>query len=225
VLVFLAVFAVGIGWALPSAMPGVLSNLGVGTLLEEGRPVGTAGAKTGVLLSQLVVPDEHASHAPEIKMPAGWSAISVAVAGILGAMVVYLWEIVSAASLRRWLSLFYQATWNKWWFDELYDFVFVRPTHAISRFVARTLDRGVIDSILHAFAWIYRGLSAVVAVVGDRWIIDNAVDTFAEKTWNAGLSLRSVQTGRLRQYVMFIVVCTIALFIIATLYWNFAFAG
>ena len=87
--------------------------------------------------------------------------------------------------------MLYHATWNKWWFDELYDFVFVRPTLAISRFIATMLDRGLIDSILHCFAWLYRGLAAVVAVVGDRWIIDNIVDTFAEKTWDLGLSLRS----------------------------------
>jgi hypothetical protein len=78
---------------------------------------------------------------------------------------------------------------------------------------------------LHSFAWIYRGLAAFVSTVGDRWIIDNGVDTFAEKTWNLGLSLRSVQTGRLRQYVMFIVVWTIVLFVIASLWWKIALAG
>ena len=68
-------------------------------------------------------------------------------------------------------------------------------------------------------------LSAVVAVFGDRWMIDNFVDSLAEKTWNLGLSLRSVQTGRLRQYVMFIVVGTIVLFVVASLWWRFAIAG
>ena len=55
-----------------------------------------------------------------------------------------------------------------------------------------------------------------MSVVGDRWIIDNCVDTVAEKTWDLGLSLRSIQTGRLRQYVMFIVVGTIVLFVVAS---------
>ena len=62
-------------------------------------------------------------------------------------------------------------------------------------------------------------------VVGDRWIIDNNVDRFAEKTRNLGLSLRSVQTGRLRQYVMFIVVCAVLLFVVASLWVRFALAG
>jgi NADH-quinone oxidoreductase subunit L len=220
-LVLLAVFAVGVGWPAFSWTGGTVPD--VQALLEQARPVGQLGNKTGVLMPELTVPDEHASHNEVI--PAGISAICVALAGIIGATVVYVWEVVSAASLRRYLNLLYHATWNKWWFDELYDYVFVRPTLAISNFIAQVLDRGIIDSILHAFAWIYRGLAAFVATVGDRWVIDNLVDGFAEKTWNLGLSLRSVQTGRLRQYVMFIVVWTIVLFVVASLWWKIALAG
>jgi NADH:ubiquinone oxidoreductase subunit 5 (subunit L)/multisubunit Na+/H+ antiporter MnhA subunit len=224
-LVLLAVFAVGVGWTLPARMPGVLANLGVESLLDEARPVGQLGNKTGVLLPGLVVPDEHASHEPIVRTPAGWSAIGVAIAGIAGASIVYLWELINAATLRRYLNALYHLTWNKWWFDELYDYVFVRPTHAVSRFIAQVLDRGLIDSIIHACAYTYRGLSSVVAFVGDRLIIDNTVDTFAEKTWDLGLSLRSVQTGRLRQYVMFIVAGTMALFVVATVWWYVAVMG
>jgi NADH-quinone oxidoreductase subunit L len=219
-LVLLAVFAVGVGWPVRTWTGGAVPD--VESLLGQARPVGYSINKEGVYLTELTVPAEHAAHA--YKVPAGWSAILVAIAGIAGASVVYLWELISPATLRRYLNVLYHATWNKWWFDELYDVVFVRPTLAISRFIAEALDRGVIDSIVHACAWIYRGLSAVVSTVGDRWIIDNSVDTLAEKTWDAGLALRSVQTGRLRQYVMFIVVCTIVLFVVASL-WRYAIAG
>ena len=63
-----------------------------------------------------------------------------------------------------------------------------------------------------------------MSVVGDRFIIDNGVDTVAAKTWDLGLALRTVQTGRLRQYVMFIVVGTVVLFLIASV-WRYAVAG
>jgi NADH-quinone oxidoreductase subunit L len=222
-LVMLAVFAVGVGWPVATWLSNAVPD--VESLLEQARPVGQLGNKTGVLLPNLVVPDEHASHEDAVKIPAGWSAILVALTGIAGATVVYLWELISAATLRRYLNVLYHLTWNKWWFDELYDFIFVRPTLAISSFIAKVLDRGLIDSLLHFCAWLYRQLSNVVSVVGDRWIIDNAVDTFAEKTWDVGLSLRSVQTGRLRQYVMFIVVCTVVLFLLVTLWWRVAMAG
>jgi NADH-quinone oxidoreductase subunit L len=224
VLLFLAFFAVAAGWSLGDWAPRPVSNFGVEALLEQARPTGILGNKPGLLLANFVVPDEHASHQTAVKIPAGISAILVAVAGILGATIVYLWESIDAASLRRSLSWLYAATWNKWWFDELYDYVFVRPTMAISRFIALVMDRGLIDGIIHTLAWLFRGFAVAVAVIGDRWLIDNGVDTFAEKTWDIGLSLRSLQTGRLRQYVMFIVVCTIAMFVAASL-WRYAFAG
>lgn len=224
-LVLLAVFAVGIGWKLPSFMPGVFSNLGVETLLDQNRPVGTLADKAGMLMPSLTVPNEHKSHDWAIKLPAGLAAIAAALLGIFGATVVYLWRTVDATSLRNSMRPLYDLSWHKWWFDELYDVVFVRPTHALSAFIARVLDRGLIDSILHFCAWLYRQLAAVVSVVGDRWIIDNAVDSLAEKTWDLGLSLRTVQTGRLRQYVMFIAVGTVVLFLIASLWWNYAVAG
>ena len=44
-------------------------------------------------------------------------------------------------------------------------------------------------------------------------------------TWRAGLELKRVQTGRLRQYVMFIVVGTVAIFVLATLLFRTSFAG
>jgi len=82
------------------------------------------------------------------------------------------------------------------------------------------LDRGIIDSIINALAYIYRGAAAFVSIFGDRWLIDNSVDTFAARTWDLALSMRSIQTGRVRQYVMFIVVGTVVLFVIATIWWN-----
>jgi NADH:ubiquinone oxidoreductase subunit 5 (subunit L)/multisubunit Na+/H+ antiporter MnhA subunit len=177
----------------------------------------------------LFIPSEHVAHAPEnfwsIKVPAGLAAIAAAILGIWFATEMYLWRRVSAEKMAVRLQPLYKLSWHKWWFDELYDFAFVRPTHAISAFIARTLDRGLIDGIINSLAWIYRGIAAVVSVVGDRWIIDNSVDTFAEKTWDLGLTMRSIQTGRLRQYVMFIVVGTIVLFVVASVWWKYAVAG
>lgn len=224
-LIILAVFATCAGWYLPHWLPKTVANFGVENLLDQARPVGLLGTKTGVLLPKLAIPDEELAHVSAVKVPAGLSAIFVAVAGVLGACVVYLWELIDAVSLRRSLSLLYHATWNKWWFDELYDAVFVQPTLAISRFIARVLDRGIIDSFLHACAYTCRGAAQVVSVLGDRWIIDNNVNWFAAKTWNTGLALRALQTGRLRQYVMYIVIATVVLFVVASLWWKYAVAG
>jgi NADH-quinone oxidoreductase subunit L len=223
-LVVLAVFAVGAGWHFPSWAPGVLANFGVENLLEQARPVGTLATSSGVLFADLTIPSEHLAHAWEIKMPAGIAAISVALLGILLAAMVYLWRTISAESLARALRPLYSLSWHKWWFDELYDLVFVRPTLAIGTLVAVVLDRGLIDGIIHVLAALGKGVAVIVSVVGDRFIIDNGVDTLAAETWNVGLALRNVQTGRLRQYVMFIVVGTVVLFLVASV-WRYAVAG
>ena len=80
----------------------------------------------------------------------------------------------------------------------------------ISAFIAHILDRGLIDSVLARAA---PGCTASFRT-SCQWsaTAGSSITTstrFADKTWNLGLSLRSVQTGRLRQYVMFIVVGTI----------------
>jgi NADH-quinone oxidoreductase subunit L len=223
-LVVLAVFAVCAGWSLPHWMPGSVGGFGLQNLLEQARPVGTLASTSGVIFPELTVPNEHLSHEPAIKIPAGLAAITAAVLGILLATMVYLWNTVSPHVLAEKLRPLYSLSWHKWWFDELYDFLFVRPTLAIGRFVAVVLDRGLIDGIIHAFAWIARVVSLVVSIFGDKFVIDGGVDTLAERTWNAGLALRSVQTGRLRQYVMFIVIGTVVLFLIASV-WRYAIAA
>jgi NADH-quinone oxidoreductase subunit L len=226
-LVLLAVFAVVAGWGFPDFAPRPLSNFSIPALLEQARPVGTLASKPGVYWSDLFIAGEHIAHAPEmrksIKIPAGLAAIAAAGFGILFATMIYLWRTVRAEKLAKGLAPLYQLSWHKWWFDELYDWMFVRPVHAMSKFIALVLDRGLIDGIIHTLAYLARGASIFVAVFGDKWLIDNGVDTFAEKTWDLGLSLRSLQTGRLRQYVMFLVVGTIVLFIAASL-WNYAAA-
>ncbi|MGD9637421.1 MAG: NADH-quinone oxidoreductase subunit L, partial [Pirellulales bacterium] len=91
-------------------------------------------------------------------------------------------------------------------------------------FIAAWMDKGLIDGIIHALANIGKFIAVIVAKVGDKFVIDNTVNTVAEETWNLGLALRTVQTGRLRQYVMFIVVCTVVIFLVASV-WRYAVAG
>ena len=47
----------------------------------------------------------------------------------------------------------------------------------------------------------------------------------ARVTYAAGLRLRAVQSGNLRQYVMWLAVGTVALFLLISFYWNWALAG
>jgi len=217
-LIILAIFAVGAGWSLP-----LISNFSIVNLLEQARPVGTLATTGGELVPDLVIPREHDSHEMHIKMPAGLTAFCMALLGLLLATIVYLWKLVDPARLKTALRPFYEISWHKWWFDELYEIVFVKPTHWIGAFTAG-LDREFIDGIIHGLAWSCRQLAVMVDLVGDRTFIDRTVDGLANYTWRGANSLRGVQTGRLRQYVMFIVIGTVVLFLVASI-WRRAVAG
>lgn len=205
-LLLLAVFAVGVGWTFPG------TSLNVTNLLEQARPVGTLATSEGVLLSDLTIPNEHLSHNPEFKVPAGLFAFGTALSGVLLAAIIYLWRVLNAQELKQSFKPLHRALWNKWWFDELYEIIFVKPTMLVSNLISK-FDRGVIDSILHGSAATCRGVSQVVDVLLDRTVVDGSVNGFARGTWDLGLWLRKIQTGSLRQYVMFIVVGTVVLFL------------
>ena len=77
--------------------------------------------------------------------------------------------------------------------------------------MAGDFDKKVLDAILHA--------SASVTVLVARWdrlfdetMVDGLVNMVGSVTRTVGYSLRVVQTGRLRQYVMWIAVGVVVLF-------------
>ena len=102
---------------------------------------------------------------------------------------------------------------NKWHFDELYDGLFMKPSHVIGKCCVWETDKNVFDGIIHA--------SAAVMIFVSKWdklfdeaVVDGFVNLIGNSTFAVGCSLRVIQTGRLRQYVMFIVVGVVALFAI-----------
>jgi NADH:ubiquinone oxidoreductase subunit 5 (subunit L)/multisubunit Na+/H+ antiporter MnhA subunit len=209
-LIVLAIFATAIGWPV----------FRVYDMLDQARPVGTLATTQGELWPRTVVPSEHESHEPNIKQPAAIAAITAAGLGLLLSTIIYLWGLLNPAELKESFRPVYTFLWNKWYFDELYDLIFVKPVLWISGFLA-WFDRGIIDSILHGCAAICRGFSAIVDALFDQTVVDGTVNTFAAGTWNFGLWLRRLQTGNLRQYVMFIVVGTVLLFVAITLVQNY----
>ena len=206
-LILLAVFALGVGWTFP------VMNLKVTNLLEQARPVGTLVTSYGELLPELVIPNEHDSHKPEFVFPAAFWAFGTAASGLLLATMIYLWDFgLRPAELKKTFKPLHSCLWNKWWFDELYEWIFIKPTKLISRWIS-WFDLKIIDSIVHSSAAFCKGGSKVVDAVFDRTLVDGTVNTFARGTWDTGLWLRKLQTGSLRQYVMFIAVGTILLFV------------
>jgi NADH:ubiquinone oxidoreductase subunit 5 (subunit L)/multisubunit Na+/H+ antiporter MnhA subunit len=209
-LVILAVMAVGVAWTIP------FTSFSLGSLLESARPDGTLATYSGAITT-MTWPNEHDSHATAIKVPVTLMAFGSAVCGILLAAVVYYWQKISAAEIRRQFEPAYQFLVHKWYFDELYDFLWVRPTLVLSRFIA-TIDRNVFDRFLHGVAAFTKELAKWWDLIADRTLVDGIVNLFAGWLHSVGLSFRTIQTGRLRQYVMYIAVGAIAIFILISFF-------
>jgi len=216
-LVALSVLAIVAGWTLPG-------GFGLANLLEQARPAGTAATMSDTFLfGNLTVPAEHLSHEGSIHVTATLTAFSTAAAGVLLAAMMYLWRIISPEMVASVFRPVYSFLAHRWYFDELYNAIFVRPVFAVAHLASGT-DRGVIDRLIDGIAWSARQLAGLDAWI-DRNLVDGLVNATATATWTAGLELKKLQTGRLRQYVMFIVVGTVALFVLASMLFRAALAG
>jgi NADH-quinone oxidoreductase subunit L len=218
-LVILAAFAIGVGWSTNTFyLDRLLGNFGVQELLEQARPLGTVDAAHGVLLTHLVHPSEHASHLNQFHVPAELIAVTTALVGFALAVVFYGWRILNPSEVRAQFRPIYDFLIHKWYFDELYNAIVVQPVLFVARRVAE-FDKRVIDGIIDGLA-VWVRMAARLDDLFDRYFVDGFVDAASNWIYGVGVWFHGAQTGRLRQYVMFIIVGTVALFVLITFYLN-----
>ena len=101
---------------------------------------------------------------------------------------------------------------NKYYIDEVYNFVFIKPAIWISEvFVSKWMDKGFIDGILHIFGPTTGGIGAFIRNKFDLPVVNRFFgDGTADVTYWFGGKLRAIQTGRIQQYLMFALVVFIA---------------
>jgi NADH-quinone oxidoreductase subunit L len=74
-----------------------------------------------------------------------WAPLGVTAAGFLIAVIFYLWRPGAAKAMARgpaWAFLY-----NKWYFDEIYDFFFVKGARALGDLFWKVGDQKVIDGL------------------------------------------------------------------------------
>ncbi|MCH8830575.1 MAG: NADH-quinone oxidoreductase subunit L, partial [Planctomycetes bacterium] len=87
-----------------------------------------------------------------------------------------------------------------------------RPVHIVAGW-CDWFDRRVIDGILHGATRITLDVSRWDRKF-DEGVIDGLVNMVGRVVFGVGSALRAVQTGRLRQYIMFIAVGVVTLFVL-----------
>lgn len=205
-LIALAILAAVCAWGGES---GPLANL---TLTSEPAHVAEGTVNGGNI--GLNLPGHEAIHANHTK--AGLMALLAAYIGTIVAYVFYCQRSVDPGTIRAQFATLHQFLVDKWQFDELYYFMFQQPVHVIAKWCT-AFDKYVLDGILHSLA----RLTVAVSLVDRRFdelVVDRVVNVFGEATYATGQALRGVQTGSLRQYVMFIAAGVVCLFVVLFLF-------
>ena len=186
-LVVLAFFAVTAGWAgIPEAFPGlggmVPNWLGgfLGTM--PNIPHGEEGHSLVPLLTSLLV-----------SLGGLW----------LGWLVYRGVQAGQADPLAEQLGGLFNVLRSKYYLDELYQGIFVRPAQWLSEtFAYRWLDQGVIDGILHGVARGALLLGLFLRRFIDIPLINRSGDVLAEGSRDMGGLMARAQTGRIQMYMV-----------------------
>jgi NADH-quinone oxidoreductase subunit L len=100
----------------------------------------------------------HGSHATEYTLMA--ISVAIAVIGIFIAWTMYIKNPEMPAKFTAKFAGLHRAVFNKWYIDELYDFVFVNPCKKIGTFLWRGIDVRIVDGVVNGLAWVVKGLGA-----------------------------------------------------------------
>jgi NADH-quinone oxidoreductase subunit L len=186
-LIVLAVFAVAAGWVgipehfpvIGGLIPNWLHDFVAGSLLEHPHPV-------DFNIIPLLV------------------SVGVALGGLtLGWLVYRRVKAGQKDPLARILGPIHTLLRRKYYFDELYDFLFVRPAYWLAEtFSYKWIDRGLIDGILHGIGRIWMRLGSFLRNYIDLPVINGLADRFSEGVKGSGRGFRVVQTGRIQQYLI-----------------------
>ena len=117
---------------------------------DHAAPMAHAAAPAGAIFMH---PDNHvmdeAHHAPK------WVKVSPFVAMVIGfvtALWFYVWNPAMPKRVAETVPHVHQFLLNKWYFDEIYDFLFVKPAFVIGRFLWKRGDGKTIDGFLNGVA-------------------------------------------------------------------------
>ncbi|MFH1687753.1 MAG: NADH-quinone oxidoreductase subunit L [bacterium] len=131
----------------------------------------------------------------------------VAGGGIFLAYAMYFRGWISPQKTGQRFSFLYKVFYNKYYFDELYEFILLKPIMKFADWMW-AFDAHVIDGLVNGVAWL-TVLWSDIKQWFDKWIVDGAVNGSGAVVRAAGNMLRFVQTGAMQFYTLFILIVII----------------
>lgn len=140
---------------------------------------------------------------PHEASPSGFVLFWATASWVIGvglAILIYGLNVISRRSIIENTRPLWTLLKNKYYFDELYHFLFVRGTVGLAR-VVDWFDRVVVDGIVNLVGYGTAKLSDATRSF-DLEVIDGAVNGVAHLFRSGGALLRRIQTGYVQSYVL-----------------------
>ena len=196
--------------------------LAVGTFVSSYfifRPMFADAAPAATAAAMVLATDGH-SNTPAIAAAHDWLKFGVGGAFIVGfiiAFVIYRNGLATAEAIKRAAGPVHTLLVRKYYFDEVYDLVWVKGCIMIAK-IARFIDTYVVDLIFDTLAASTERLAAFAGLIIDNQGVDGVVNGVAKSSVDFAGVMRSPQTGRIRNYVLFAVAA--ATIVIYLLLWG-----
>ena len=125
-----------------------------------------------------------------------------AVSGIVLGYLMYGKGVISPDKMAQRFKPIYTLLLNKYYFDEIYDAVIIKPLLALCRFMW-VFDGAVIDGIVN-FCGRFTLFLAWLHYLFDKYVVDGLVNGIGYTVWGVGSVIRQAQTGRVQTYALVI---------------------
>jgi len=205
----------------PKVMTMPLVVLAAGSVVAGwiGLPAAFGGSLFAGWLEPVFGPHQeaHGSAGLEISL----MLLSVAVAA-LGFYLAYLVYFRRTLAPERFSSLAgglpYRLSYNKYYVDEIYQFVFVEGSLLLAR-IGAWFDLHIIDFVVDGSARLTAFVSWLNGLFDD-YVVDGIVNQVADSTFAAGDKFRKIQTGNINSYLYVILGAVVITMIIKLRYWS-----
>ena len=138
-------------------------------------------------------------------------AVLAGLLGIFAAFILYLKKPLTGKNINKWITPFYKLINNKYYIDEIYGFIFIRPLLKAAGFV-NTADKIVVDGFINLVGKFTVAFSKSVDTF-DSKAVDGAVNKVADAAYLGGRKLRKIQTGDASSYLA-VMFGAVAIFVI-----------
>ncbi len=126
-------------------------------------------------------------------------SLAIAGFGILLSFIFYQFKIFSADNIANHIKPLYNFSLNKWYFDELYDKLFVGGTMQISKLMY-WIDANIFDGIVNLSGFVTKYIGFFVGKF-DNVVVDGIVNLSAGVVGFFGVVARKFQTGKIQTYL------------------------